>query len=113
MLPRKLDTWTGNASCRGRDITALQQYVLDKTRKRGYLASLLNKYGLLDKFGGVWADSTMLCMEPLDKWLKPNTDFWMYHGWENCKYGAIWFIISKPGKYTIGIITWHIFIYLV
>jgi len=57
---------------------------------------------LLDKFGGVWADSTMLCMEPLDKWLKPNTDFWMYHGWENCKYGAIWFIISKPGNYLIS-----------
>lgn len=63
---------------------------------------------ILDEIGGVWADSTMLCTEPLDNWYKNAVNpsrFWMYHGWENCKYGAIWFILSYPGSYIIK--TWR------
>jgi len=53
MPPKKAsatDTWTGKAGCRGRDVTPLQQYILDKSKQRGYLASLLNKDGFLDQF---------------------------------------------------------------
>jgi hypothetical protein len=59
---------------------------------------------LLHELGGVWADSTMLCLEPLDNWYKdsvrPN-GFWMYHGGEECKWPASWFMMSKPGAYII------------
>jgi len=48
--PPATDTWTGKAGCRGRDVTPLQQYILDKSKQRGYLASLLNKDGFLDRF---------------------------------------------------------------
>ena len=56
---------------------------------------------LLSKFGGVWADSTMLCMQPLDSWVWKDIEpagVWMYHGNKECKGPASWFIVSKPGN---------------
>jgi hypothetical protein len=68
---------------------------------------------LLAKFGGVWADSTMLCMQPLDSWVWKDIEpagVWMYHGlntaalvknvneYNNCEGMALWFIIAKPGN---------------
>ena len=38
---------------------------------------------LLSKYGGVWADATLLCMQPLDSWVHRAVDregFWMYRG---------------------------------
>lgn len=59
---------------------------------------------LLDKYGGVWADATMVCMQPLDTWvhsaLQPS-GFWMYHGRDKGRGPASWFIISCPGSYII------------
>ena len=67
---------------------------------------------LLSTHGGVWADATVLCMQPLDNWLygmlKP-TGFWMYHGtgWPppvpithaNTIYPASWFMVSTRYSY--------------
>tara|TARA_B100001741_G_scaffold162921_1_gene134684 strand:- start:8717 stop:9463 length:747 start_codon:yes stop_codon:yes gene_type:complete len=56
------------------------------------------RLNLLAKYGGIWADATMLCMEPLNNWvweaLAP-CGFWMYHGRDNCKGPASWFILSS------------------
>jgi len=63
------------------------------------------RLSLLKNYGGVWADSTMLCMQPLDRWcsdaVKP-AGFWMYHG---CGVDllieegpASWFILSEPNN---------------
>ena len=41
------------------------------------------RLALLNRYGGVWADSTMLCLEPLDRWLTRDSmqsGLWMYHG---------------------------------
>ena len=60
---------------------------------------------LLDEFGGVWADSTMLCMEPLEKWVNSSVEpagMWMYHGRDECEGPASWFIISKPNNYILS-----------
>ena len=60
------------------------------------------RLGLLSKFGGVWADSTMLCMQPLDTWIQEAVEpagQWMYRGRDDCTGPASWFIISKPGNY--------------
>jgi hypothetical protein len=38
---------------------------------------------LLAQHGGVWADATVLCLQPLDHWLYDMlapARFWMYHG---------------------------------
>lgn len=55
------------------------------------------RLSLLEKHGGVWADSTLLCMHPLDNWIYDALEpvgFWMYHGRDEGKGPASWFIIS-------------------
>ena len=66
------------------------------------------RLSLLKNLGGVWADATMLCMQPLDYWLQEaiqDTGFWMYHGHGagmNKETGpASWFIISTQNNYII------------
>lgn len=63
---------------------------------------------LMNKYGGVWADSTMLCMQPLDSWVwkefNNSQGIWMYHGMDKqqpakCEGPASWFIVAKPGNY--------------
>ena len=61
------------------------------------------RLSLLKNYGGVWADSTMLCMQPLNNWylkaMKP-AGFWMYHGdgaGLPIEEGvASWFILAEP-----------------
>jgi hypothetical protein len=53
---------------------------------------------LLAKHGGVWADSTMICMASLDNWIYDAVrpvGFWMWHGRDECTGPASWFIISQ------------------
>lgn len=72
---------------------------------------------LLSRFGGVWADSTMLCMQPLDSWVWKEIEHagvWMYHGlngpalvkpeneYTQCEGIASWFIVAKPGNYIMN-----------
>ena len=66
------------------------------------------RLSLLHTHGGVWADSTLLCLQPLDSWAEDATktsNFWMYHGTGggmNIMEGpASWFIVSKKGSYII------------
>jgi hypothetical protein len=62
------------------------------------------RLNLLSKYGGVWADSTMLCMRPLDDWVYPAVEpsgFWMYHGGADERGPASWFIVSQKGSYII------------
>lgn len=62
---------------------------------------------LLTEHGGVWADATMLCMIPLDRWVYPaleNSGFWMYHGRDWGAGPASWFMISLRNSYIIS--TW-------
>lgn len=57
---------------------------------------------LLAQHGGVWADATMACLRPLDGWahhaVRP-VGFWMYHGRDNGRGPASWFMMSVPGAY--------------
>lgn len=64
---------------------------------------------LLYMHGGVWADSTMLCMTPLDYYateaLDTKAKCWMYHGagegFPCCSGPASWFIVSLKGSIII------------
>lgn len=67
------------------------------------------RLSLLKKYGGVWAEATTLCMQPLDHWIHEAiepTGLWMYHGdgsKTNSDIGpARWFIISKKDNYIIS-----------
>lgn len=67
------------------------------------------RLSLLKNHGGVWADATMLCMQPLDTWaeeaVKP-AGLWMYHGHGSgmhCKDGpASWLIVSEKDSLIIN-----------
>jgi len=84
-------------------------YIYDENKNIGHAAkSDIIRLSLLKNHGGVWADSTLLCMQPLDNWVEKaieNSNFWMYHGngaGMDIKYGPCsWFIISKKGSYII------------
>ena len=85
------------------------EYIYDDKKDISYQAkSDIIRLSLLKNHGGVWADSTMLCMQPLDSWVEnaiTPSDFWMYHGkgaGMDIKNGpASWFIVSKKGSYII------------
>jgi hypothetical protein len=85
-------------------------YIYENSKKISPQAkSDIIRLSLLKNHGGVWADSTLLCMQPLDHWLyeaiEPN-GFWMYHGhgaYLNSDIGpASWFIISEKNSYLIA-----------
>ena len=88
----------------------LPEYILEKRRDRKIKAySDIIRLSLLNKYGGIWVDATVLCMQPLDKWIyeaiKPN-GFWMYSSTfatEGKSRGpCIWFIISLRKNYIIS-----------
>lgn len=67
------------------------------------------RLSLLKNYGGVWADATLLCMQPLDHWVHDAVEpagLWMYHGHGagmSKEIGpASWFIVSKQNSYMIN-----------
>jgi hypothetical protein len=84
-------------------------YIYDETKEITPQAkSDIIRLSLLKNHGGVWADATMLCMQPLDPWINDAVEpsqFWMYHGhgggMSQDVGPASWFIVSKKGEYMI------------
>ena len=64
------------------------------------LANLVRMKLLLDK-GGVWADSTLACQMPLDKWLPPHftTGFLAFRNPKMRTPAANWFLACRPGNF--------------
>ena len=84
-------------------------YIYDTNKSISMQAkSDIVRLSLLKNHGGVWADSTFLCMQPLNNWvynsIKPS-GFWMYHGngaGMDIQHGpCIWFMISVKESYII------------
>jgi len=84
-------------------------YIYDETKNISPAAkSDIIRLSLLKNHGGVWADATMLCLQPLDHWIhnsvKPSS-LWMYHGnggyMEHGEGPASWFIVSLKDSYMI------------
>lgn len=83
-------------------------YLYDKTKEiEPHHKADIIRLSLLKNHGGVWADATMLCMQPLEPWVEEAVKpagLWMYHGrgGEMNKNGpAIWFIVSEKNSYII------------
>jgi Capsular polysaccharide synthesis protein len=85
-------------------------YIYDSTKQISMQAlSDIIRLSLLKNHGGVWADSTMLCMQPLEHWVHEavsKSEMWMYHGhgakMEKEVGPASWFIVSKKNSYVIS-----------
>ena len=65
------------------------------------------RLSLLKNHGGIWADASLLCMQPLEHWIHEaveTSELWMYHGHgANMEFGpASWFIASKKNGYLIS-----------
>ena len=86
------------------------EYLYDKNKKITPQAkSDIIRLSLLKNHGGVWADSTLLCMQPLNHWVFDAvkiSGIWMYHGHGsnlNSDLGpASWFIVSEKNGYLIS-----------
>lgn len=84
-------------------------YIYDPRKKITPQAkSDIIRLSLLKNHGGVWADATMLCMQPLDHWINDaieHSGLWMYHGHGGGMVKEVgpasWFIVSKKGSYMI------------
>lgn len=84
-------------------------YIYDENKNISQAAkSDIIRLSILKNHGGVWADATMLCLQPLDHWIfdavKPAS-LWMYHGnggsMINEEGPASWFIIAIDNSYMI------------
>jgi len=85
-------------------------YIYDESKNiTAQSKSDIIRLSLLKNHGGVWADATLLCMQPLDHWIEEalkSYGFWMYRGaaggqMDNTEGCAAWFIISKKDNYLI------------
>ena len=80
-------------------------YIYDTTKDISPQAkSDIIRLSLLKNHGGIWADATLMCMQPLDHWVFEAVEpsgFWMYRG---NGYGLIasWFIVSQQYNYVIN-----------
>jgi hypothetical protein len=98
------------------DLVNLKDYVKDidyvydnKKTISPQAKSDIIRISLLKHHGGVWADATMLCMQPLDHWVHEAVEpagLWMYHGhgggMSKDVGPASWFIVSKKNDYLIN-----------
>lgn len=61
---------------------------------------------LLQRYGGVWVDATVLCNRPLDDWLPVlmnQTDFFCFSHPSRDRLIASWFLVAKKNSETIDI----------
>ncbi len=58
---------------------------------------------LMERYGGIWADSTLLCRIPLDSWIGQleNHDFFAFFLDRPNRVVSTWFLIAGPGSYII------------
>ena len=84
-------------------------YINDKNKEiEPQAKSDIIRLSLLKNYGGVWADATMLCLQPLNVWVEEAVKpagLWMYHGpgGEMYKNGpASWLIVSEKDSLIIN-----------
>lgn len=55
---------------------------------------------LLDKYGGIWVDATVMCLKPLEEWIQPylsSSGFFAFHQPGPDRMVSSWFLVSKSG----------------
>lgn len=58
----------------------------------------LGRLALLSRYGGVWADATVMCIRPLDEWLGPylESGFFAFRNPGIDRLMSNWFIAAEP-----------------
>lgn len=64
----------------------------------------LLRLDLLARHGGVWADATCFCMQPLDRWLPANLDsgFFAFSRPRAERIISTWFLAAEPGNLLVS-----------
>jgi hypothetical protein len=64
----------------------------------------LLRLDLLAHHGGVWADSTCFCVQPLDDWLPPNSEsgFFAFDRPGPGRVISSWFLAAQPGNILVS-----------
>lgn len=84
-------------------------YIYDRNKQiQSQAKSDIIRLSLLKNHGGVWADATILCMQPLDTWVEEAVQpagLWMYHGhggsMDSRNGPSSWFIVSEKNSLII------------
>jgi Capsular polysaccharide synthesis protein len=73
------------------------------TLSRQHRADLL-RLDLLTNRGGVWADATCFCVQPLDTWLPQNlsSGFFAFHRPHRDRVISNWFLAAEPGNILVS-----------
>ncbi|WP_243309904.1 capsular polysaccharide synthesis protein [Fundidesulfovibrio agrisoli] len=78
----------------------------DKNIPKCALSDII-RINLLNKYGGVWTDATVLCNDKLDAWIDNVTEYGFF-GFSKpapTREIASWFLASAPGNYLTN--RWH------
>jgi len=72
-----------------------------KWRVAKYVLSELLRINLLAKYGGVWADATCYCVQPLDEWLPAyiSAGFFAFERPGPDRMISSWFLAAAPDNY--------------
>jgi hypothetical protein len=64
----------------------------------------LLRLDLLAHHGGVWADATCFCVQPLDDWLVPRMEsgFFAFHRPQPDRIISNWFLAAQPGNVLVS-----------
>jgi hypothetical protein len=60
------------------------------------------RVGLLQRYGGVWADATVFCAEPLDAWLPSVTQSGFFAFYKHSSTNGSWFLAGAKGNYLVN-----------
>lgn len=65
------------------------------------------RISLLERYGGIWIDSTVYCLKPLDTWLPEKLDsgFFAFEKPSSDRMVASWFLAASKGNYIVK--EWH------
>ncbi len=91
------------------DSTSIKDYLdmsevlySDRVLKSSLAAqSDLIRINLLAKHGGVWVDSTLMCMQPIDRWLEPHCSFFAFSNPGPDRMLSSWFLSTDGSSHII------------
>ena len=111
VVAKVFQSWRLHNEAHGWQIIALDEsnigQFVDVPHKPSFSLQALSdviRVTLLARFGGVWADASMICLRPLDEWVWDAIEpvgFWTYHGRDEGHGPASWFIISVSSSLII------------
>lgn len=74
----------------------------DRIKKASFAAkSDVIRINLLAQHGGIWVDSTLMCMQPLDQWLEKDYSFFAFSNPGPDRMLSSWFLAADRSSYIV------------